>query len=180
MGRRSAAKTAGCLATIVLTVPVLIADRLKTISRSLRIVGGWKFHSCPPSRRTRLFQSPRQSMRKRRSGAFPSECWISFRYLEILAGLLARGDSRYTSAKARDRYPFPSLIRDPHFSLSAPTVGASLCYKRKPLPILRAVFPTMTRILRVSSGFARFSLLLSFSYLTTEQRGRSFATLLPG
>jgi len=47
-----------CLAATVL---VLIANRLKTISRSL---AGWKFHLFPlaPSRRTRLFQSSRRAV----------------------------------------------------------------------------------------------------------------------
>jgi len=93
--------------------------------------------------------APFVCIRKRQSGAFPLECWISFHYLEILASLLAWGDSRYTSAKARDRYPFPPFIQNPCYSLSTRRWLARLPVTRKLLPILTTAFPTITRILRV-------------------------------
>lgn len=112
--------------------------------------------------------APSVCIRKRRSGAFPSECWISFRYLEILANLLAWGDSRYTSAKARDRYPFPPFIRHVCYSLSIRRWLARLPVTRKLLPILTTAFPTMTRILRVSLSIrSNFPFLSFFLSLTT-------------
>lgn len=116
----------------MLTVQLLIADRLKTISCSLLSSPSPSF-----SRRmeilsgvsaARLLEPPFVSGKT--VGSVSAGMLDFIPLPRILAGLLARDDSRYTSAKARDRYPFLPLILDrkPRRSLSfrLPNVAAFL------------------------------------------------------
>lgn len=182
MGRRRSRGRDRCLATIVLTVSALIADRLKTISCS---PAGWKFHSSPSSssRRTRLFQSLCRAVYADPEKTVGS---ISVGMLDFIlprnpGGLIGKGrHSVHVREGTWSLSPFPALIRDPHFFLSTPPPtlarlsvkrGSHRQFYRRCFPSWRAFFVSLSRFARFFPRFLLFPL---------SNRGTAALGHLPG
>lgn len=156
---------------------VLIVDRLKTINHFV----GWKFHLIvPPSAITLAAPCHPYSRKDVGSGAFSAGMLDFIPLPRILPGLLARGDSWYTSAMARDRYPFLLLIWNPGvfpFRLAHSTSHSSFS--------LVFFLPGNRKLLSIPSTMcfprdARSSLLLLVCLFISSFLFHSFFWLLSG